>query len=60
MTKRYIIMFAIYTVIMAGVYTLVFSQAFVEAFIKAVVAGLIFVGLYYLLMRWIAKRGVKQ
>lgn len=56
MTKRYIIMFIIYTAIMAGVYTVIFNQQFSVAFIKSVIAGVLFVGLYHLLTRWLGKR----
>ncbi|WP_345333803.1 hypothetical protein [Mucilaginibacter defluvii] len=56
MTKRYIIMFIIYTAIMAGVYTIIFDQKFLIAFVKSVIAGVMFVGIYHLLTRWAAKR----
>ncbi|RVT98165.1 hypothetical protein EOD41_17490 [Mucilaginibacter limnophilus] len=56
MTKRYIIMFIVYTAIMAAVYTLIFNQQFGVAFVKSIIAGALFVLLYHLLVRWLAKR----
>lgn len=56
MTKLYITMFIIYTAIMAGVYMVIFNQQFSVAFIKSVIAGVLFVGLYHLLIRWLGKR----
>ncbi|RYY33607.1 MAG: hypothetical protein EOP46_15950 [Sphingobacteriaceae bacterium] len=56
MTKRYIIMFIVYTAIMAAIYTFIFTEKFGVAFVKSVIAGALFVGLYHLLVRWLAKR----